>query len=93
MLLTTSIEGNTNGSNYEVYALLGKISGSGCPLGYILIKSGKDGAAGAKEQFIKKILENFHKVWKICKIIKITDKEISEIKAFDDEFTSAKHQL
>ncbi|KJA13622.1 hypothetical protein HYPSUDRAFT_151410 [Hypholoma sublateritium FD-334 SS-4] len=84
---------NTNGSNYEVYALLGEISGSGCPLGYLLIQSGKDGATGAKERFIKKLLEHFHRVWNIRPIITLTDKDISEINAFAAEFPSAKHQL
>jgi len=30
---------NTNGSRFEVYALLGEIYGSGCPMGYILIQT------------------------------------------------------
>ncbi len=62
-------------------------------MGYLLIQSGKDGAAGAKERFIKKLLEHFHKVWKIRPIITLTDKDISEINAFAAEFPSAKHQL
>ena len=62
-------------------------------MGYLLIQSGKDGAAGAKERFIKKLLEHFHKVWKIRPIITLTDEDISEINAFAAEFPSAKHQL
>jgi hypothetical protein len=36
--------GNTNGSRYEVYALLGEVSGSGMLLGYLLIQSSPQSA-------------------------------------------------
>ena len=36
---THSFKGNTNGSRYEVFALLGEVYIAGMPLGYILIKT------------------------------------------------------
>ena len=56
-LMITS--GNTNGSNYKVYALLGEVYGSGCPLGYLLLHS-SDGESGGKEQFIMELLSHFN---------------------------------
>ena len=91
--MTYSLAGNTNGSNYEVYALLGEISGSGCPLGYLLIKSDQNGAAGGKERYLRKLLEHFRERWRIKASITLTDKDMSEINAFLAEFPTVKHQL
>ena len=85
--------GNTNGSNFEVYALLGEVSGSGCPLGYLLVQSSHGGEVGAKERYIQQLLKHFQRTWKITPIITLTDKDMSEINACLASFPSAKHQL
>lgn len=87
-----STSGNTNGSRYEVYALLGEVYGSGCPLGYLLIRS-SDGNPGGKERYIQNLLEYFKASWKIRALITLTDKDLSEINAFLKVFPDAKHQL
>ncbi|KAF8956350.1 hypothetical protein BDZ97DRAFT_1671707 [Flammula alnicola] len=63
---------NTNGSRFEVYALLGEVYGSGCPLGYLLIRS-SGGESGGKERFIADLLEYFNKKWKLR--LQYTDEE------------------
>ena len=98
ILSLSSIEskklGNTNGSNFEVYALLGELAGSGCPLGYLLIQSSAgNGEPGGKERYIKKLLAHFKNTWALKPIITLTDKDMSEINAFLDVFPTAKHQL
>ncbi|PPQ85367.1 hypothetical protein CVT26_000899, partial [Gymnopilus dilepis] len=56
---------NTNGSNFEVYALLGEVSGSGCPLGYLLIQSAAGSEPGGKQRYLEEVLDHFKKNWKI----------------------------
>ena len=73
---------NTNGSCFEVYALLGEVYGSGCPMDYILIQTSKEQEAGGKEHYLTELLSYFKMTWKIKAIIILTDKDISEINAF-----------
>lgn len=89
---TESITGNTNGSRYEVYALLGETYGSGLPLGYVLIRL-DNAAPGAKERSIRALLRYIRKMWKIRAIVTLTDKDWGEINAFLAEYPEAKHQL
>ncbi|KAG5635616.1 hypothetical protein H0H81_010634 [Sphagnurus paluster] len=84
---------NSNGSGYEVYALLGEVYGSGCPLGYLLIYSIKGAEPGGKQRFINDFLSHFVKTWDLHVIITLTDKDLSEINAFLEVFPHAKHQL
>ncbi|KAJ7046237.1 hypothetical protein C8F04DRAFT_876143, partial [Mycena alexandri] len=72
---------DTNGSRYEVFALLGEVYGSGMPLGYLLIQTSSMAPAGAKERFIKDLLSHFKCVWKVRAITTLSDKDWSEIKA------------
>ncbi|KAF8224842.1 hypothetical protein L208DRAFT_1425713 [Tricholoma matsutake] len=75
---------NTNGSRFEVYALLGEIYGSGCPMGK---------EAGGKEHYLTEIISYFKGTWKMKAIITLTDKDLSEINAFLKVYPEAKHQL
>ncbi|KAG6848311.1 hypothetical protein H0H93_001313, partial [Arthromyces matolae] len=85
---------NTNGSDYEVYALLGEVYGSGCPLGYVLIHSSTgDTNPGGKERFLVDLLTHMKQNWSLSPIITLTDKDFSEINAFGQVFPDAKHQL
>lgn len=85
--------GNTNGSSFEVYALLGEVYGSGCPLGYLLIRSSEKTETGGKSRYITELLKHFKSKWKINPIFNLTDKDISEINAFLEVYPDAKHQL
>jgi hypothetical protein len=87
------IIGETNGSKFEVYALLGEVYGSGCPLGYLLIQSAKDGKENGKQRYIEELLDHFKRVWKLKPIFTLTDKDMAEINAFLEKFPDAKHQL
>jgi hypothetical protein len=84
--------GNTNGSRYEVYTILGEVYGSGMPLGYLLIQS-NGGEKGGKERYISQFLDYLKKTWDIRACFTLTDKDWSEIKAFLAKFPDAKHQL
>ncbi|THU77980.1 hypothetical protein K435DRAFT_692671 [Dendrothele bispora CBS 962.96] len=84
---------NTNASHYELYALLGEVYGSGCPLGYLLLQSPKSGEEGAKESYIRAFLEHFKKHYELNPSFTLTDKDLSEINAFLEVFPDAKHQL
>ncbi|KAF5330152.1 hypothetical protein D9611_010589 [Ephemerocybe angulata] len=89
---------NTNRSRYEVYAVLGEVFNSGCPLGYLLIQSPKGGSddeahRGAKERYIIDLLQHLRDKWDVEPIIKISDKDWSEINALKVVFPEAKHQL
>lgn len=84
---------NTNASHYEIYALIGEVFGSGCPLGFLLVQSPKDSIPGAKERYIQDLLRYFRDSWSIQPIATLTDKDWSEINAFHDVFPTAKHQL
>ncbi|KAG6818800.1 hypothetical protein H0H93_001521 [Arthromyces matolae] len=85
---------NTNGSDYEVYALLGEVYGSGCPLGYVLVRSlTSDANPGAKERFLADFLTHIKRKWTLSPTITLTDKDFSEINAFTKVFPNAKHQL
>ncbi|KII86095.1 hypothetical protein PLICRDRAFT_115218, partial [Plicaturopsis crispa FD-325 SS-3] len=83
---------NTNGSGYEVYALLGEVYGSGVPLAYIIIRS-DSGSPGGKERYISQLLRFVRDQWEIRAIFTLTDKDWSEINAFLDAYPDAKHQL
>ncbi|THU89116.1 hypothetical protein K435DRAFT_678583 [Dendrothele bispora CBS 962.96] len=85
---------NTNGCHYELYALLGEVFGSGCPLGYLLLQSPiGDGEPGAKEQYISAFLMHFKTLYSLDPLFTLTDKDLSEINAFLEVFPDAKHQL
>jgi hypothetical protein len=84
--------GNTNGSHFEVFALLGETYGSGLPLGYLIIQV-TTSEHGIKEQFISHFLEHITTQWNLRIIITLTDKDWSEINAFLATIPAAKHQL
>ncbi|KAF5372249.1 hypothetical protein D9758_004985 [Tetrapyrgos nigripes] len=84
---------NTNGSHYELYALLGEVYGSGCPLGYLLLQSPKSGEEGVKQKYIQAFLEHFKEKYELNPSFTLTDKDLSEINAFLQGFPNAKHQL
>ncbi|KZT30250.1 hypothetical protein NEOLEDRAFT_1153530 [Neolentinus lepideus HHB14362 ss-1] len=91
-ILTQAILGNTNGSRYELFAVIGEAYGSGSPLGYLLVQSnGAD--SGAKQKVLQQLLWYLKKEWKAHLIVMLSDKDRVEINAFCAEFPEAKHQL
>ncbi|KAF9563663.1 hypothetical protein CPC08DRAFT_632434 [Agrocybe pediades] len=76
----------------NLYALLGEVYGSGCPLGYLMIHS-SNGDTGGKQRFISDLLNHFKKKWHVNALFTLTDKDFSEINAFREVFPEAKHQL
>ena len=89
---THSFKVNTNGSRYEVFALLGEVYGAGMPLGYILIKT-NDSVSNAKQHCIQQLLHHVKTTWKLRPIVTLTDKDWQEINAFLAQFPEVKHQL
>lgn len=87
--------GNTNKSRFELYALLGEVFGSGCPLGYLLIQSDLNHAKGAdgKQKYLEAVLRHFRLKWLPDVIATLSDKDRIEINAFLSQFPEAKHQL
>ncbi|KAL1741820.1 hypothetical protein HDZ31DRAFT_44600, partial [Schizophyllum fasciatum] len=72
---------NTNGSRYEVFALLGEVHGSGCPLGYLLIRMNASQDANTKEQYLTAFLRHFRDTHQIRPLATLSDKDWSEINA------------
>lgn len=84
--------GNTNGGNFELFAAVADAEGSGIPLAYLLIKTTKEAASGAKERVLKQFLGHLKK----CGVnpeFTLTDKDWSEINAMRSTWPDAKHQL
>lgn len=88
-----TVIGHTNGANYELYAVLGEIYGSGMPLGFLLLQSDGSGEKGAKERFLSEFLQHLREKWAILPKITLSDKDLSEIYAMRKQFPDAKHQL
>ncbi|RDX42198.1 hypothetical protein OH76DRAFT_1314939, partial [Lentinus brumalis] len=84
---------STNGSRYELYALLGEVYGSGLPLGFLLLRSSPEGEKGGKERFLTAFLTAVRDEWHIEAVFTLTDKDWSEINAFRATYPHAKHQL
>nr|GAT54443.1 predicted protein [Mycena chlorophos] len=92
-LSVLTAEVKTTHSGYECYALLGEVSGSGVPLGFLLIKT-KNPDANAKEAYIRSLIRHLHQ--KYVREIQqcLSDKDITEINVFLAELPpSVKYQL
>ncbi|KAL1744255.1 hypothetical protein HDZ31DRAFT_39152 [Schizophyllum fasciatum] len=72
---------NTNGSGYEIYAILGEVHGSGCPLAYLCINITTSQDRGTKEEYIRAVLRHLRDVSKICAHVTLSDKDWTEINA------------
>ncbi|KAJ7820238.1 hypothetical protein B0H14DRAFT_2175462, partial [Mycena olivaceomarginata] len=70
-----------NRAQYEVFSILGEVAGSGCPLGYLLIKSEKGSEPGGKQKYIAAVLAHLRRTWEIRPVVTLTDKDWSEINA------------
>ncbi|CAK5273756.1 unnamed protein product [Mycena citricolor] len=83
----------TNKSGYECFALLGELSGSGLPLGFLLIKSNNP-EPGTKEKYICALLRHMREKWELVPIQSLSDKDITEINSCLAELPDdIKHQL
>ena len=84
--------GNTNGGNFELFSAVAEAEGSGIPLAFLLISTGKDAPSGAKQA----VLESFLGALKNLGVrpeFTLSDKDWSEIKAMEAVWPEAKHQL
>ena len=64
--LILKIKGETNGSNFEVYAAIGEVYGSGCPLAFLMVQSKpgkKADKEGAKQRYIEELLDHLNSRW------------------------------
>ncbi|KAJ7314639.1 hypothetical protein DFH08DRAFT_716471 [Mycena albidolilacea] len=84
---------STNKSKYEVFAIIGEQSGSGCPLGYLLIKADPKSEKGGKQKYLEAILGHLCDEWEIYAATTLSDKDWSEINACLKKFSEGKHQL
>ncbi|KAJ7206101.1 hypothetical protein GGX14DRAFT_367487 [Mycena pura] len=83
----------TTRSGYELFGLLGEVSGSGVPLGFLLLKS-NDPAPNEKEQYIRLFVRPIIQNWGVEPMQALTDKDITEINAFLSELPdNIKYQL
>lgn len=85
--------GNTNGSNYELFAVLGEAYGSGLPLGYLLVKSPGSTAGGEKQAILEQFLKHLATKYNLAIAFTLSDKDWSEINACRNVFPFADHQL
>lgn len=94
-VLTTTQLGNTTKDKFELFVLLGEVYGSGCPLGYLLIRSEVNHTVreDGKQKYLEAMLEYFRSKWLQKVIATLTDKDRTEINSFIRQFPDAKHQL
>lgn len=90
--MTNILIGETNGSRFELFALLGEAYGSGLPLAFLLISS-NGVPSGAKERVIQEFLDKLVAKWKLKAAIILTDKDKIEINACRRALPNSKHQL
>lgn len=88
MLLT----GNTNGGNFELFSAVADAEGSGIPLAFLLMRTSKEAASGAKEAVLKQFLRAL-KSRGVNPEFTLSDKDWSEINAMRATWPNAKHQL
>ena len=84
--------GETNGSRFELYALLGEAYGTGLPLGFILLLS-NGGAAGGIQRYLTKFISHIQEKWRINTVVGLSDKNMSEINSCRVTISTRKHQL
>ena len=84
--------GETNGSRFELYALLGEAYGTGLPLGFLLLLS-NGGASGGIQRYLTQFLSHIQEQWCINTIVGLSDKNISEINSCRATISTRKHQL
>jgi MULE transposase domain. len=84
--------GKTNALGYELYSVVAEVNGQGIPVAFIFTTSDGTAEEGAKERMLQDLLEYLKKR---CPNIMFTlsDKELSEINAFQVKLLQAKHQL
>ena len=85
--------GNTNGSSFELFALIGEMYGKGLPLAYILICSDGNGGCGAKEHLLQQFLGRIKSKYMLKAVFTGSNKDLSKIAALCGTFGSAKHLL
>ncbi|KAJ6614190.1 hypothetical protein B0H10DRAFT_1803925 [Mycena sp. CBHHK59/15] len=71
----------TNKSQFELFVFIGEISGSGCPLAYLLIKSEKNSAPNSQQKYLESILAHLQDVWGLQFLTTLSDKYWPEINA------------
>ena len=83
---------NTNGSCFDVFALMGEIHGSGIPLGFLFVHT-NNGESHGKQKLIEAFLTFVQTSYELNMSCALTDKDWSEINAFQTVFPDAKIQL
>ena len=85
--------GNTNGSNFELFALLGEAYGSGLPLGYLLVRSPGSTEGGEKQAILEQFLKHMVTKYNLRISTTLSDKDWSEINACRSTCNLSNHQL
>ncbi|KAJ7272749.1 hypothetical protein B0H12DRAFT_1007797, partial [Mycena haematopus] len=83
----------TNKSQFELFVFIGEVSGSGCPMAYLLIKSKKDSAPNSQQKYLEKMLAHLQNMWGLRFLTTLSDKYWPEINACRARASDAKHQL
>ncbi|KAJ7754196.1 hypothetical protein DFH07DRAFT_959894 [Mycena maculata] len=83
----------TNKSQFELFAFIGELSMSGCPLAYLLIKSEKNSTPNSQQKYLKTILMHLQNIWGLRLLTTLSDKYWPEINACWACASCAKHQL
>ncbi len=84
--------GNTNKSNFELFAAVGGAKGSGVPLAYCYIQTSPKADKGAKELILKRFCNQLKRRG-VNPEFTLSDKDWSEINAMRAVWPDAKHQL
>lgn len=86
-------EGNTTGSNFEMYAVLGEVYGSGLPLAYLLVRSPGSSAGGEIQAILEQYLGHLVEKYNLKIDLTLTDKNWPEITACRAKLPRSDHQL
>lgn len=84
--------GNTNRGNFELFAAVGGVKGSGVPLAYCFIQTSADADRGAKEVVLKRFCDQLKRRG-VDPEYTLSDKDWAEINAMRAVWPNAKHQL
>lgn len=91
-IISESVLGGTNRANFELFAAVAGIHGSGIPLAYCLIQTSPEADKGAKEAVLTGFCQHLCSAG-VKPEFTLTDKDFSEINAMHAVWPSAKHQL
>ena len=86
--------GKCAGGGWELFVLMGEVSGSGLPLGWLFVRPKQKGPPlHSKRDVLIEWFKYFRDEWNIWPLFTLSDKDLSEINAFRHVWPNADYQL